>query len=381
LFASERSIRLDPILSFPSSVATLNYQKGQQRIYFGGFWDTNISRHRMPEAPIIINKPDSGTTTATQLFGLDTVLLQSWGNTDGWVQATTGDFNGDGREDLVWYNSSTNQTAVWTLVGTNVVDGRTYSTGTWTPIYSGDFNGDGDDDILFKSGDDTAIWFMNGTRVQGSKVFFAVDNYDVRAVGDFNGDGIDDIAWQRSSTNQAAIWLMDSNGDYSSSAVYSLASSNPIVAAGDLNGDGRDDLIIRNGVANGVNFWLMNGLTIDATASYPGSNHDLQAWGDFDGDGKTDVVLINTSNGNCFTYQNIATGNSFSPTTILYAANVGDWRILDAIDLNADLKADFFWRNTTTDQTAAWLLSGVAAYRTKVLGTVPATTLVRAQRS
>ncbi|MFN7173069.1 MAG: hypothetical protein ACK4P3_09850, partial [Fimbriimonadaceae bacterium] len=168
LFASERPVRLDPILSFPSSVATIKYSQSQQAIYFGGFWNGDISRHRMPEAAIIINKPDAGATTATQVFAMDTVWDQNWGNTSGWVRATTGDFNGDGRADIVWHNGTTNQTAVWTMVGANVVDGRTYSTGTWIPTHTGDFNGNGHDDILFRSGDDVAIWFMNGTRVEGS---------------------------------------------------------------------------------------------------------------------------------------------------------------------------------------------------------------------
>ncbi|MFN7171158.1 MAG: FG-GAP repeat domain-containing protein, partial [Fimbriimonadaceae bacterium] len=237
------------------------------------------------------------------------------------------------------------------------------------------------DDILFRSGDDVAIWFMNGTRVEGSKVFFGVNDYVVRAIGDFNGDGIDDIAWQRFATDEAAIWLMDSNGNYASSAVYPLMSTNTIVAAGDLNGDGKDDLIIRRGFDDGVNFWLMDGLTIDATAAFQGANHELQAWGDFDGDGKMDVVLINNSNGNCFAYQNIATGTTFSPTTVLYANNVGDWRIVDAVDFNADLKTDFFWRNMTSNQTAVWMINGTAAYQSRLLGTVPASTSVRAQRS
>ncbi|MFN7172519.1 MAG: FG-GAP-like repeat-containing protein, partial [Fimbriimonadaceae bacterium] len=168
LFASERPVRLDPILSLPSSVATINYSQSQQAIYFGGFWNGDIQRHRMPEAAIIINKPDAGATTATQVFAMDTVFTESWGNTSGWERTTTGDFNGDGRADIVWHNGTTNQTAVWTMVGANVVDGRTYSTGTWIPTHTGDFNGNGHDDILFRSGDDVAIWFMNGTRVEGS---------------------------------------------------------------------------------------------------------------------------------------------------------------------------------------------------------------------
>ncbi len=39
---------------------------------------------------------------------------------DGWVLAYTGDMNGDGMDDLLWYNATTARIAVWLMMGTSV---------------------------------------------------------------------------------------------------------------------------------------------------------------------------------------------------------------------------------------------------------------------
>src|SRR5207248_3187788 len=40
-----------------------------------------------------------------------------------WTIAGTGDFNGDGRTDLLWYNPTTGQVVEWLLNGTSVIGG------------------------------------------------------------------------------------------------------------------------------------------------------------------------------------------------------------------------------------------------------------------
>ena len=91
---------------------------------------------------------------------------------------------------------------------------------SWEVKGSGDFNGDGKDDILWQGSDGTAaIWLMNGTT---AVTVTAVGSnpgpsWEIKGSGDFNGDGKSDIAWQ-SSDGTPAIWLMDGTNVLSTSA-------------------------------------------------------------------------------------------------------------------------------------------------------------------
>jgi hypothetical protein len=46
----------------------------------------------------------------------------------GWTTVRTGDFDGNGKADIVWRNSSTNQTALWLMNGATPVSGSALST-------------------------------------------------------------------------------------------------------------------------------------------------------------------------------------------------------------------------------------------------------------
>ena len=75
------------------------------------------------------------------------------------------DFDGDGRDDLLWYNAATGQTAIWLMDGLKARVGEIVFTGPWSVTATGDFNGDGKADLVWRNVDTgaTAIWLMNGT--------------------------------------------------------------------------------------------------------------------------------------------------------------------------------------------------------------------------
>ena len=83
---------------------------------------------------------------------------------------------------------------------------------SWQVKGSGDFNGDGKSDILWQGSDGMpAIWLMDGTTavsVGAAGSFNPGPSWQIKGTGDFNGDGKSDILWQDSG-GAAAIWLMD----------------------------------------------------------------------------------------------------------------------------------------------------------------------------
>jgi hypothetical protein len=76
-----------------------------------------------------------------------------------------------------------------------------------------DFNGDGKADILWRntSTGDVAGWLMNGVTVkQGAGIYAGVPlAWQIVGVGDLDGDGKADLVWRNTSTGDVAGWLMN----------------------------------------------------------------------------------------------------------------------------------------------------------------------------
>ncbi len=237
-----------------------------------------------------------------------------------WTIAGIGDFNGDGKSDILWRNAS-GANYVWHLDGASLSGGvfNIVSQGllpsadaTWTVAGIGDFNGDGKSDILWRKSDGTNyVWHVNGAVISGGTLQVAsqgllpsVDTtWSVAGIGDFNGDGKSDVLWRKADgTNY--VWHV--NGAVISGGVLQIVSQGllpgvdatwSVAAIGDFNGDGKSDVFWRR--SDGTNYvWHVNGSvisagvlqiasqgllpTVDTTWSVAGS-------ADYNGDGMSDV--------------------------------------------------------------------------------------------
>ena len=237
------------------------------------------------------------------------------------------DFNGDGRDDVLWRNISTGYTSNWlgTPSGGFYVNDEV-ALDRWGHEYIvavGDFNGDGRDDTLWRS-DGTEL-FMGFTEPDGAFYFYwnlgfvppeVPISWHVLGAGDFNGDGLDDILW-RHDDGRISNWL--SNGDYEftindANAMTSALADWPVQAIGDFDGNGRDDILVRH--ANGA-LDVLNGSengSFAADYSEPFTQAPLD-WnvagvGDFNGDGKDDIASFYSGNG--YWYVSAATGSGFT---------------------------------------------------------------------
>jgi hypothetical protein len=70
-----------------------------------------------------------------------------------WKIATTGDFNNDGKADLVWQNTSTGERSIWLMNGTTVSTsaGLGVTPIAWSIGANGDFNFDGQTDLVVQN--------------------------------------------------------------------------------------------------------------------------------------------------------------------------------------------------------------------------------------
>ena len=193
----------------------------------------------------------------------------------GWVIKGVGDFNDDGKADILWQNTISGEVYLWLMNGTTIASQGEVQTvapsSGWVIAGVGDFNDDGAADILWQNSTsgEVYLWLMNGTTIAsqaGVAVVPPSSNWAIQGVGDFNDDGSSDILWRNGTTGEVNIWLM--NGTTIASQVSSLTVTSDwvIQGVGDFNDDGTADILWRNSNSGEVYIWLMN----EAAIASPG---------------------------------------------------------------------------------------------------------------
>jgi hypothetical protein len=162
-----------------------------------------------------------------------------------------GDWNKDGKPDLVVRNLDTGANQVWRMNGTSVVSKtnlETVGTGgcNWNIGATADFDFDGDQDLVWHGPqcNGTSLWRMNGFVHAGDVALPSVDpNWTLIGSGDFNADGRPDLVWSSLSTVDVDIWIM--NGPtYVRSITVDIPTGYQAVAVADVDRNGTSDFIL-----------------------------------------------------------------------------------------------------------------------------------------
>jgi hypothetical protein len=263
----------------------------------------------------------------------------------------TGDFNGDGKPDLVTADTLGNAVSILLNNGDGTFHRHVdYATGAKPEVVAvADFNGDLKPDLIVTNYDSMTFSVLLG---RGDGTFQTHVDYPTGvhsisvAVGDFNNDGLLDLAMSNTGDRTISILLGNGDGTFQSGVKYQVPAFAGSVVVGDFNGDKKSDLAVvvseikQNFAICDISVLLGNGDgTFQAHVDSPTNCGGGIAQGDFNRDGKEDLAIANNSFLSSGVGVLLGNGDGSFQVEVDYATDLFPSSV-NVVDLNRDGKAD-----------------------------------------
>jgi subtilisin-like proprotein convertase family protein len=278
----------------PKDLIIANYNSNRLRSYFGtgnGFQIGSGENVDIGENPIALVRANvlGGTfdSLAVALNGVDQISVSNFSSIINTYSRFTvglnpndidkGDFNGDGKIDLITANAGSNDVSV--LLNTcGFANGNIF-----------DFDGDRVTDFSVYRASQSR-WLSGGLFGLSQDKVFARPT-DIIAPADYDGDGRTDYGIFRPENG---LWYVTK---YPDSPIHfqQFGLAGDIPAPADFDGDRKADIAV---FRPSIGTWYIRRSSDNSFQTIPfGSNGDKPVAADYDGDGKADIAVYRPSNG------------------------------------------------------------------------------------
>lgn len=255
----------------------------------------------------VILLTSSGFIQIVDPFTAPGKLPANWTSPEGgWTHVATGDFNGNGSQEIIAIGGSSAKIYhPFPMGGTPVQFEMNISPYQFTHALAADIDGDGRDELILQRTDSVGdirarVLIFDGNPAGTSwteirNMGYGAQWLDIIA-GNFIGDGKKELALSREPDNLILIMNPQTGGQ-----IARLTAGKEFIrlAAGDLNRNGYDELIaVRDVISISGSNWVVlrikgSGPDLETLAS--GAHTPPFLWpagGDFNGDGKDEIALL-----------------------------------------------------------------------------------------
>jgi len=303
------------------------------------------------------------------------------------LKVYTGDFSGDGKDDVLIHTN--NSISLYRSNGAAldiVFNAVAMVPGSWQfaaddRFYVGDFNGDGKAEVVVFNSTNWVKPYLgllvsdgaNGltliARYDGSMPNWQFNKNDQFFVADFDGDGRKDLfVFNGSDWSMPYFAMLRSSGAgfsviqrYDKNLPGWQMAKNDTYVVGDFDGDKKADLFVFNGTDWGVRYLGMVRSTGSAISLVKRFDNTLPNWqmakndhyycGDFDGDGKSDLYVFNGADWNPAYLAMLRSTGADLAYVRRFDGSIPGWQMRKndrhwVCDVNADGRADLFIYNS-----------------------------------